>query len=191
MLTSANARPIAGLGIVPRQRTIIACHSSGEDETIKVVALCALMTGVAFSVEAQTFSTQEEIDTALLPDLAPGHNSCLDRYALATHACQPVAALARPIVPPPSTDLRLCQRPTFCNSAERITSEMWFAEQRRSLSFAITAFLAGKTTSANDQPHDTGPPTSASGLRAGEPARRFQRWRPEFRRSRRRLSVRR
>jgi hypothetical protein len=37
---------------------------------IKLAALCALMIGMAFSIEAQT------IDTSLLPDLVPGRNAC-------------------------------------------------------------------------------------------------------------------
>jgi hypothetical protein len=66
-------------------------------------ALCVLVMGMTCSVGAQTFS-RRTIDTSLLPDLVPGHNSCLDRDALTTHACQPVAALLQSIVPPPTTE---------------------------------------------------------------------------------------
>jgi hypothetical protein len=48
--------------------------------------------------------SQRTIDISLLPDLVPGHNSCLDRAALTTHACQPVAALLQSIVPAPTTE---------------------------------------------------------------------------------------
>ncbi len=70
---------------------------------IKFVVLSVLLTGMTFSVGAQTFS-QNTIDTSLLPDLVPGRNSCLDRAALETQACQPVVALLRSIVPPPPTE---------------------------------------------------------------------------------------
>jgi hypothetical protein len=69
----------------------------------KFLTFCVFVMGMTCSVEAQTFS-QRTIDTSLLPDLVPGRNSCLNRDVLATHVCQPVAALVQSIVPPPTTE---------------------------------------------------------------------------------------
>ena len=70
---------------------------------IRHVAAVVVAAGIAVCAGAQTFSPQT-IDTGLLPDLVPGHNACLDRDMLATHACQPVATLLRAIEPPPAGD---------------------------------------------------------------------------------------
>jgi hypothetical protein len=68
-----------------------------------VTAAAVVVLGIVFTADAQTFSKQT-IDTSLLPDLMPGRNSCLDRAALASHMCEPVAALVRAIEPPPAAD---------------------------------------------------------------------------------------
>ena len=63
-----------------------------------VVIIGAL--AVSVTANAQSFS-QRSIDTAILPDLMPGKNACLEPGALVTHACEPVAALLQSIKPAP------------------------------------------------------------------------------------------
>ncbi len=85
-----------------RHRLIRRSRYGGNLMTKLIVSLAALA-ALAFSATAQTFS-QSTIDTALLPDLVPGRNICLDRAELATPVCEPIAALFRAIKPPPPTD---------------------------------------------------------------------------------------
>jgi hypothetical protein len=71
---------------------------------IKLIIMgSAVAVGIALSASAQTFS-ERTIDTAILPDLMPGKNSCLEPGALSTHACEPVAALLKAIKPAPAGD---------------------------------------------------------------------------------------
>jgi hypothetical protein len=70
---------------------------------IKLIVCSAVAAAASLAASAQTFS-QRTIDIGLLPDLMPGHNGCLSRDALTTHACEPLAALLRAIVPPPAED---------------------------------------------------------------------------------------
>lgn len=70
---------------------------------IKVLIVVGVLATASFAASAQTFS-QHTIDTAILPDLVPGKNACLEPNMLSTHVCEPVAALLRAIKPVPSGD---------------------------------------------------------------------------------------
>jgi hypothetical protein len=65
---------------------------------LKSLVIAGALAAACASAIAQSFS-QRSIDTAILPDLIPGKNACLDPGALATHACEPVAAIVRSIKP--------------------------------------------------------------------------------------------
>jgi hypothetical protein len=70
---------------------------------IKLLIVAGILAATSVPVNAQTFS-QRSIDSAILPDLAPGKNACLEPNMLSTHACEPVAALLRAIKPAPAGD---------------------------------------------------------------------------------------
>jgi hypothetical protein len=70
---------------------------------IKSAVIIGVLMAASVAVNAQSFS-QRTIDTAILPDLMPGKNSCLEPGALSTHACEPVAALLQSIKPAPQGD---------------------------------------------------------------------------------------
>jgi hypothetical protein len=93
-----------------------------------VIKSLVIISGLALSVSAnaQSFS-QRTIDTAILPDLIPGENSCLEPGALSARACEPVAALLQSIKPVPAGDRAVISTADVLQLCGAHKFEMWYA----------------------------------------------------------------